>query len=105
VRRGDLPAEALAVLGYAPEAEPPAVARRENPYPPNRREAPCVHRGDFLREQTCDVCSYKGTVKAIHSCDLLAGECFEGLGGFRAPAKIEPCRACDYYQPVQPRED
>jgi hypothetical protein len=65
--------------------------------PPSKRTVPCTHQGEFLRQQECDTCSFKGQLREIHVCLKLGGECFLGTGGFRPPAKIAPCRHCDHY--------
>lgn len=98
--KGRIGADALNTLGVSagraarrgPDNEP------GNPYGPTERDRPCWARWGVLREQTCDACGSRGVVKAIHFC-VFHGECFEGLGGFRAPAAIQPCRTCDDYEP------
>src|SRR5690606_31040856 len=85
----------------------PRKRSKKRPPPADIHEGPCVYRGDALRQQTCDTCSNRGTVKTIYACPKHE-ECFEGLGGFRigsgkGPSRtIQACRYCDDHSPATP---
>lgn len=112
IGRGEVPPDALDRLPPSEgingpkaktrqKASASADNERDNPCPPTARERPCWARWMPLGERVCDTCSCRGTVKTIYFCAFGRGECFEGLGGFRAPAEITSCRYCPDYAPAE----
>lgn len=99
VKKGRVPPEVLPE-GDKVREQFYAEDQDDHPFPPNYRLRPCQHRGEEQRTLTCDTCSFKGQERTVYACTLLSVECFEGLGGFRAPAKITACRQCDKYAPL-----
>lgn len=58
----------------------------------------CVHRGEELREEKCELCSEKGTLRKVHAC-ALHGKCAIRKWKSGSVAGVKFCNVCDDLKP------
>lgn len=60
---------------------------------PNQ-ELPCIHRGEELRKEKCQVCGEKGMLRTVYACSI-HGQCAWRKWKANSTPGVTFCNACD----------